>query len=251
MSISRLGFVSGGGGGGLSEGEVLTLIDQETDTLFTRTQYQSTTPSQNRLTTFEGRLRLQPIPGGADQEVIFPDYRHDYPGSTLRTNHKLSEAELVWQFPSFITRYMNSNFIPGATIHLSAIDQRFNIMPLLVFEQTSTVPTFQFSSSGVQFLGASNQSVYRVVFSAQVGVSINPDPVRFTAIIEYRTSSDADPIEVERRSYIVRKDADPKFIYLEFAGKALLPGLKLTVIFLCVNVGTLDLYDASFNVTVN
>jgi hypothetical protein len=252
MSISRLGFVSGGGGEGLSEGEVLTLIDQETDSLFTRTQYQSTAPAQNRLTTFEGRLRLQPIPGGADQQVIFPDYRDNYGGSSLRTNTDLNQAELVWQFPSFIRRFVTGN-LGGTTVfevNLAEVGVTYGIMPFLSQEQTSTTPTFQFASSGVSYLGSTTQAMYRVVFTARVGVSTNPAAVKFTSYLQYRTSGGATPNITNSRGWIIRKDVDPQLIYLEYHGAGLAPGNQLNIALYATDTGVLNFYDASFTVVV-
>ena len=223
----------------------------ELETVLTRTQYQSTTELQDRLTTFDGRLRLQPIAGGSVLPVIFPDNRSVYPGATLRTSHTASESELVWQIPSFITRYMNGNGLPGAVITFSSVGQRTGIMPLLTLEQESLVPSFQYFPNGVSFLGSSNQSSYRVFFTAQMGVSVNPTPVRFTMLIEYKTTSSSNPIDVERRSIIIRKGEDPKLLFLEYYGSNLLPGVFLNIILLSETIGSLDLYDARFNVSVN
>lgn len=224
----------------------------ELETVLTRTQYQSTTPDQDRLTTFDGRLRLQPIPGGADKQVIFPDYRDNYGGSTLRTNSNLNQAELVWQFPSFIRRYINSNL--GVTklfeVQLTELGVLYGIMSFLTQEQTSTTPTFQFANSGVAYLGSSTQAMYRVAFSARIGTSVNPAPFKFATYLQFRANGSSPPNFANGRSWVVRKDQDPQYIHLEYYGAGLAPNNQLNIAIYATELGTLDFYDASFTVTV-
>lgn len=257
MSISRLGFVSdGGGGGGLTEVEVIALIDQETGELFNRTQYQSTTPQQDRLTTFDGRLRLQPTPGGDTKQVIFPDSRSNYGGASLRTSMNLNQSDLVWQFPSYVRRFISPIFAEPDNTFISftipALYTRYTLMPILLEEDQSNPATWQwYPNAGVAFLGASTQAMYRAVFSARIGLSTDPAPSKFTLIINQRTSSIADPVDIVSRAFTVRKNADPQLVYLEAHGKNLTPGSFLDIVLIAgLNLSTLEFYDASFEVSV-
>ena len=234
----------------LSERSLLDFTFQ-VDTVKARTQYQSTTELQDRLTTFDGRLRLQPVAGGDAKQVIFPDSRSNYGGSVLRTS-MANQAELIWQFPSFIRRYRQSVFTGPTQFQIPALITRYTLMPILNLEAQSDTPTFQYyPNDGVAFLGASNHGMYRVSFSALIGLSTNPAPAQVILVLTHRASSLAARVDIFSRCVTIRKDADPVFVHLEGHGKNLTPGMFLDIEVVSINnLNTLEFYDASFEASV-
>lgn len=245
-------------GQGLIQGELgavnFTDVASPTDldAVLTRTQYQSTTELQDRLTTFDGRLRLQPVEGSEQKQVIFPDSRSDYGGAVLRTAMNLNQSELVWQFPTYIRRSRPAVLTAPTQFTFPAILTRYTLMPFLTQEVQSDTPTWQYyPNDGVAFLGASNHGMYRVVFSAMIGLSTNPAPAQFELIIVHKASSIAAPVDIVKRYFTVRKDADPLLVYLEGHGKNLTPGSFVDIVLTSVNnLSTLEIYDASLEVSV-
>lgn len=245
-------------GQGLIQGELgavnFTDVASPTDldAVLTRTQYQSTTELQDRLTTFDGRLRLQPVEGSDQKQVIFPDSRSNYGGAVLRTSMTLNQSELVWQFPSYIRRFRPAVLAAPTQFTIPAILTRYTLMPFLTGEVQSVTPTWQYyPNDGVAFLGASNHGMYRVVFSAMIGLSTNPAPAQFELIITHRASSVAAPVDIVKRYFTVRKDTDPLLVYLEGHGKNLTPGSFVDIVLTTGNnLSTLEFYDASFEVSV-
>jgi hypothetical protein len=235
----------------LSERSLLDFTLQ-VDTVKTRTQYQSTTELQDRLTTFDGRLRLQPIPGGDANQVIFPESRANYGGASLRTNMNLTQSELIWQAPSFIRRYLNVQGDPTLSYvmplpSIPGVDESF--MPPLVLENKSALDVWQYSADGITYTGTSRVAVFKVVFSASLTILTNPAPAYIKIRITRADSLGGAETEMQRRAFIIRKDSDPNLVYLEALGSDLTTNSVINVyVSDYAQSPTLRVYDAVLDI---
>jgi hypothetical protein len=225
----------------------------ELETVLTRTQYQSTTELQTRLTTFDGRLRLQPTPGGDAKQVIFPESRANFGGASLRTNMSLSQSDLIWQSPTFIRRFQNVLGDPTlstvfALPSIPGVDITF--MTLLTGESKSANDVWSYNAiTGLTYTGTSIVATFRVSFSASLTILNNPAPAYIKIRITRADSLGGPQTEMQRRAFIIRRDSDPNLVYLEAVGAGLTPNSVINVYVSDYNQSpTLRIYDAVVDV---